>query len=186
MAGSLAALQPVQFSQQLHSPHQQPLMQQSPSHMAQQPFMATVTQLPNSHSKGPAGRLPWGAPGRLNSMGNGLLLPSCVPLPLIVCCSLPWVPAGVGWMRPAPSPSAPVPPAVLHHPHCSRAGRAPCQHFVQRLFFLLDSYSYKLLIAPVLLEEVVSRSQTFPFWLPCCPGTAPALALLSSAFSPIL
>ncbi|KAL2297482.1 hypothetical protein Nmel_016785 [Mimus melanotis] len=49
VAGSLAALQPVQFSQQLHSPHQQPLMQQSPGHMAQQPFMATVTQLQNSH-----------------------------------------------------------------------------------------------------------------------------------------
>ncbi|XP_059685314.1 hepatocyte nuclear factor 1-beta isoform X2 [Gavia stellata] len=49
VAGSLAALQPVQFSQQLHSPHQQPLMQQSPSHMTQQPFMATVTQLQNSH-----------------------------------------------------------------------------------------------------------------------------------------
>ncbi|XP_074496043.1 hepatocyte nuclear factor 1-beta-A isoform X1 [Sebastes fasciatus] len=43
VAGSLAALQPVQFSQQLHSPHQQSLMQQSPSHMSQQPFMATVT-----------------------------------------------------------------------------------------------------------------------------------------------
>lgn len=56
MAGSLAALQPVQFSQQLHSPHQQPLMQQSPgSHMAQQPFMAAVTQLQNSHSKDAAG-----------------------------------------------------------------------------------------------------------------------------------
>ncbi|XP_029629016.1 hepatocyte nuclear factor 1-beta-A-like isoform X3 [Salmo trutta] len=40
VAGSLAALQPVQFSQQLHSPHQHGLMQQSPS---QQPFMATVT-----------------------------------------------------------------------------------------------------------------------------------------------
>ncbi|XP_065503254.1 hepatocyte nuclear factor 1-beta isoform X1 [Caloenas nicobarica] len=49
VAGSLAALQPVQFPQQLHSPHQQPLMQQSPSHMTQQPFMATVTQLQNSH-----------------------------------------------------------------------------------------------------------------------------------------
>lgn len=50
VASSLAALQPVQFSQQLHSPHQQPLMQQSPgSHMAQQPFMAAVTQLQNSH-----------------------------------------------------------------------------------------------------------------------------------------
>ncbi|KAM8797193.1 hepatocyte nuclear factor 1-beta isoform 2-T2 [Eudromia elegans] len=49
VAGSLAALQPVQFSQPLHSPHQQPLMQQSPGHMAQQPFMATVTQLQNSH-----------------------------------------------------------------------------------------------------------------------------------------
>uniref|UniRef100_A0A3B5BAT8 HNF1 homeobox B n=1 Tax=Stegastes partitus TaxID=144197 RepID=A0A3B5BAT8_9TELE len=43
VAGSLAALQPVQFSQQLHSPHQQSLMQQSPSHMSQQPFMAAVT-----------------------------------------------------------------------------------------------------------------------------------------------
>ncbi|XP_067866593.1 hepatocyte nuclear factor 1-beta-like isoform X4 [Heterodontus francisci] len=48
-AGSLAALQPVQFSQQLHSPHQQPIMQQTQSHMSQQPFMATVTQLQNSH-----------------------------------------------------------------------------------------------------------------------------------------
>ena len=64
VAGSLAALQPVQFSQQLHSPHQQPLMQQSPgSHMAQQPFMAAVTQLQNSHSKdlGMSGREPQGA-----------------------------------------------------------------------------------------------------------------------------
>ncbi|XP_069040324.1 hepatocyte nuclear factor 1-beta-A isoform X2 [Lepisosteus oculatus] len=49
VTGGLAALQPVQFPQQLHSPHQQSLMQQSPSHMAQQPFMATVTQLQNSH-----------------------------------------------------------------------------------------------------------------------------------------
>lgn len=48
VASSLAALQPVQFSQQLHSPHQQSLMQQSPSHMSQQPFMATVT---HSHSQ---------------------------------------------------------------------------------------------------------------------------------------
>lgn len=48
VAGSLAALQPVPFSQQLHSPHQQSLMQQSPSHMSQQPFMATVT---HSHSE---------------------------------------------------------------------------------------------------------------------------------------
>ncbi|XP_015461160.1 hepatocyte nuclear factor 1-beta-A isoform X1 [Astyanax mexicanus] len=43
VAGSLATLQPVQFSQQLHSSHQQGLMQQSHSHMSQQPFMATVT-----------------------------------------------------------------------------------------------------------------------------------------------
>uniref|UniRef100_A0A8C5WS42 Hepatocyte nuclear factor 1 beta isoform C-terminal domain-containing protein n=1 Tax=Laticauda laticaudata TaxID=8630 RepID=A0A8C5WS42_LATLA len=45
------ALQPVQFSQQLHSPHQQSIMQQSTNPMAQQPFMAAVTQLQNSHSK---------------------------------------------------------------------------------------------------------------------------------------
>ncbi|XP_032072019.1 hepatocyte nuclear factor 1-beta [Thamnophis elegans] len=43
------ALQPVQFSQQLHSPHQQSIMQQSANPMAQQPFMAAVTQLQNSH-----------------------------------------------------------------------------------------------------------------------------------------
>ncbi|KAL2096724.1 hypothetical protein ACEWY4_008872 [Coilia grayii] len=44
VAGSLAALQPVQFSQTLHSPHhQQSLMQPSPAHMSQQPFMAAVT-----------------------------------------------------------------------------------------------------------------------------------------------
>uniref|UniRef100_A0A8C4S2M4 HNF1 homeobox Bb n=1 Tax=Erpetoichthys calabaricus TaxID=27687 RepID=A0A8C4S2M4_ERPCA len=49
VAGSLTALQPVQFPQQLHSPHQQTIMQQSPSHMSQQPFMATVAQLQNSH-----------------------------------------------------------------------------------------------------------------------------------------
>ncbi|XP_051717912.1 hepatocyte nuclear factor 1-beta-A [Ctenopharyngodon idella] len=42
VAGSLAALQPVQFSQQLSSPHQQ-LMQQSTGHMSQQPFMASVS-----------------------------------------------------------------------------------------------------------------------------------------------
>ncbi|XP_067221704.1 hepatocyte nuclear factor 1-beta-A [Chanodichthys erythropterus] len=42
VAGSLAALQPVQFSQQLSGPHQQ-LMQQSTGHMSQQPFMASVS-----------------------------------------------------------------------------------------------------------------------------------------------
>ncbi|KAJ3590238.1 hypothetical protein NHX12_008192 [Muraenolepis orangiensis] len=42
VSGSLATLQPVQFSQQLHSPHQQSLMHQS-GHMGQQPFMATIT-----------------------------------------------------------------------------------------------------------------------------------------------
>ncbi|XP_026081812.1 hepatocyte nuclear factor 1-beta-A isoform X2 [Carassius auratus] len=42
VASSLAALQPVQFSQQFNSPHQQ-LMQQSSSHMSQQPFMASVS-----------------------------------------------------------------------------------------------------------------------------------------------
>ncbi|XP_073472156.1 hepatocyte nuclear factor 1-beta isoform X2 [Aquarana catesbeiana] len=49
VAGSLAALQSVQFSNQLHSPHQQHIMQTSSGHMAQQPFMATMTHLQNSH-----------------------------------------------------------------------------------------------------------------------------------------
>ncbi|XDV32561.1 hypothetical protein PO909_003349 [Leuciscus waleckii] len=42
VSGSLAALQPVQFSQQLNVQHQQ-LMQQSTGHMSQQPFMASVS-----------------------------------------------------------------------------------------------------------------------------------------------
>ncbi|XP_051963769.1 hepatocyte nuclear factor 1-beta-A isoform X2 [Xyrauchen texanus] len=42
VASSLAALQPVQFSQQLNSHHQQ-LMQHSPGHMSQQPFMTSVS-----------------------------------------------------------------------------------------------------------------------------------------------
>ncbi|XP_077151626.1 hepatocyte nuclear factor 1-beta [Ranitomeya variabilis] len=49
VAGSLAALQSVQFSPQLQSPHQQAIMQQSSGHMVQQPFMATMTHLQNSH-----------------------------------------------------------------------------------------------------------------------------------------
>uniref|UniRef100_A0A4W4DTX9 Hepatocyte nuclear factor 1-beta n=1 Tax=Electrophorus electricus TaxID=8005 RepID=A0A4W4DTX9_ELEEL len=40
---SLASLQPVPFTTQLHTPHQQGLMQQPHNHMTQQPFMATVT-----------------------------------------------------------------------------------------------------------------------------------------------
>lgn len=51
VAGNLAALQSVQFSPQLHSPHQQSLMQHSSGHMTQQPFMATMAHLQNSHSK---------------------------------------------------------------------------------------------------------------------------------------
>ncbi|XP_076833174.1 hepatocyte nuclear factor 1-beta-A isoform X2 [Brachyhypopomus gauderio] len=46
VAGNLAALQPVSFSpqlQQIHTTHQQSLMQQPHTHMSQQPFMATVT-----------------------------------------------------------------------------------------------------------------------------------------------
>ncbi|XP_062408661.1 hepatocyte nuclear factor 1-beta-A isoform X1 [Sardina pilchardus] len=46
VAGSLAALQPVQFSQTLHSPHhQQGLMQPSSGHMSQQPFTVTHTHM---------------------------------------------------------------------------------------------------------------------------------------------
>lgn len=51
VAGSLAALQPVQFSQQLHPSYQQPLMQQVQSHINQSPFMATMAQIQNPHGK---------------------------------------------------------------------------------------------------------------------------------------
>ncbi|KAG7484797.1 hypothetical protein MATL_G00054140 [Megalops atlanticus] len=43
VAGGLTTLQPVQFPQQLQSPLQQGLTPQTPAHMSQQPFMATVT-----------------------------------------------------------------------------------------------------------------------------------------------
>lgn len=93
VAGSLAALQPVQFSQQLHSPHQQPLMQQSPgSHMAQQPFMAAVTQLQNSHMYThkqeppsipilPGFRRPWWSQTPAASVRS----PTCLPANSVPC-----------------------------------------------------------------------------------------------------
>ncbi|XP_056413529.1 hepatocyte nuclear factor 1-beta isoform X3 [Hyla sarda] len=68
VAGSLAALQSVQFSPQLHSPHQQSLMQQSSGHMSQQPFMATMTQLQNSHKQ-----KPWSTESFRNIRGVSLL-----------------------------------------------------------------------------------------------------------------
>ncbi|XP_014750133.1 PREDICTED: hepatocyte nuclear factor 1-alpha [Sturnus vulgaris] len=50
MGSSLTTLQPVQFSQQLHSSYQQPLMQQVQSHINQSPFMATMAQIQNPHT----------------------------------------------------------------------------------------------------------------------------------------
>uniref|UniRef100_A0A8D2KYA0 HNF1 homeobox A n=1 Tax=Varanus komodoensis TaxID=61221 RepID=A0A8D2KYA0_VARKO len=50
MGNSLATLQPVQFSQQLHPPYQQPLMQQVPSHLGQSSFMATMAQIQAPHA----------------------------------------------------------------------------------------------------------------------------------------
>ncbi|KAM8961933.1 hepatocyte nuclear factor 1-alpha isoform 1-T1 [Pelodytes ibericus] len=50
MGSSLTTLQPVQFSQQLHSSHQQPIVQQVQGHMTQSPFMATMAQLQSPHA----------------------------------------------------------------------------------------------------------------------------------------
>ncbi|XP_075424530.1 hepatocyte nuclear factor 1-alpha isoform X2 [Ascaphus truei] len=50
MGSSLTTLQPVQFSQQLHHSHQQPIMQQVQGHMTQSPFMATMAQLQSPHA----------------------------------------------------------------------------------------------------------------------------------------
>ncbi|XP_070256294.1 hepatocyte nuclear factor 1-alpha isoform X1 [Myotis yumanensis] len=50
MGSSLATLQPVQFSQPLHPSYQQPLMSPVQSHMAQNPFMATMAQLQSPHA----------------------------------------------------------------------------------------------------------------------------------------
>ncbi|NXB62194.1 HNF1A factor, partial [Struthidea cinerea] len=50
MGSSLTTLQPVQFSQQLHTSYQQPLMQQVQSHINQSPFMATMAQIQNPHA----------------------------------------------------------------------------------------------------------------------------------------
>lgn len=51
MGSSLTTLQPVQFSQPLHPSYQQPLMPPVQSHMAQNPFMATMAQLQSPHGK---------------------------------------------------------------------------------------------------------------------------------------
>nr|Q91739.2 RecName: Full=Hepatocyte nuclear factor 1-alpha-B; Short=HNF-1-alpha-B; Short=HNF-1A-B; AltName: Full=LFB1; AltName: Full=Transcription factor 1-B; Short=TCF-1-B; AltName: Full=XlFB1b [Xenopus laevis] len=50
VGSSLTTLQSVQFSQQLHPSHQQPIVQQVQSHMAQSPFMATMAQLQSPHA----------------------------------------------------------------------------------------------------------------------------------------
>ncbi|XP_018412940.1 PREDICTED: hepatocyte nuclear factor 1-alpha [Nanorana parkeri] len=50
VGSSLTTLQPVQFSQQIHTSHQQPLVQQVQSHMTQNPFMATMAQLQSPHA----------------------------------------------------------------------------------------------------------------------------------------
>ncbi|KAG9487350.1 hypothetical protein GDO78_007295 [Eleutherodactylus coqui] len=50
VGSSLTTLQPVQFSQQIHPSHQQPLVQQVQGHMTQNPFMATMAQLQSPHA----------------------------------------------------------------------------------------------------------------------------------------
>ncbi|XP_056386495.1 hepatocyte nuclear factor 1-alpha isoform X2 [Hyla sarda] len=50
VGSSLTTLQPVQFSQQIHHSHQQPIVQQVQGHMAQNPFMATMAQLQSPHA----------------------------------------------------------------------------------------------------------------------------------------
>ncbi|KAH0625521.1 hypothetical protein JD844_015067 [Phrynosoma platyrhinos] len=50
MGSSLATLQPVPFSQQLHPSYQQPIMQQVQSHLNQSPFMATMAQIQAPHA----------------------------------------------------------------------------------------------------------------------------------------
>uniref|UniRef100_A0A8C5P9E7 HNF1 homeobox A n=1 Tax=Leptobrachium leishanense TaxID=445787 RepID=A0A8C5P9E7_9ANUR len=50
VGSSLTTLQPVQFSQQLHPSHQQPIVQQVQGHMAQNSFMATMAQLQSPHA----------------------------------------------------------------------------------------------------------------------------------------
>ncbi|KAM4807566.1 hepatocyte nuclear factor 1-alpha [Rhinophrynus dorsalis] len=50
VGSSLTTLQPVQFSQQLHHSHQQPIVQQVQGHMTQNPFMATMAQLQSPHA----------------------------------------------------------------------------------------------------------------------------------------
>ncbi|XP_007897264.1 hepatocyte nuclear factor 1-alpha isoform X1 [Callorhinchus milii] len=49
MGSSLTTLQPVQFPQQLHAPHQQ-VMQQVQGHMTPSSFMATMAQFQNPHA----------------------------------------------------------------------------------------------------------------------------------------
>ncbi|XP_075687557.1 hepatocyte nuclear factor 1-alpha isoform X2 [Rhinoderma darwinii] len=50
VGSNLTTLQPVQFSQQIHPSHQQPIVQQVQGHMTQNPFMATMAQLQSPHA----------------------------------------------------------------------------------------------------------------------------------------
>ncbi|XP_040205856.1 hepatocyte nuclear factor 1-alpha isoform X2 [Rana temporaria] len=50
VGSSLTPLQPVQFSQQIHTSPQQQLVQQVQGHMTQNPFLATMAQLQSPHA----------------------------------------------------------------------------------------------------------------------------------------
>ncbi|MGH0162718.1 UNVERIFIED_CONTAM: hypothetical protein FKN15_064233 [Acipenser sinensis] len=65
VGGGLTALQPVQFQQQLHHGHQQPIMQQFQSHMAQNSFMATMAQFQSPHMYSHKSELPQYTPTSL-------------------------------------------------------------------------------------------------------------------------
>uniref|UniRef100_A0A3B3QNU3 HNF1 homeobox a n=1 Tax=Paramormyrops kingsleyae TaxID=1676925 RepID=A0A3B3QNU3_9TELE len=57
VGGGFTTLQPISFQQQLHTPHQQPITQQFPSHMGPSSFMATMAPLP-CHNSGHRPRRP--------------------------------------------------------------------------------------------------------------------------------
>lgn len=162
-------------------------MQQSPSHMTQQPFMATVTQLQNSHSKGPAGGCEGKGPENEFGWKISFLPSSRSPLPKLAPLArafLPRVPAGAGLRagctavrggRILPHPLLPLgrisrTTALLP---CGRDA-APTSILYKLLFF-----SFRVLIAKT---HALGKEVAGPIALPA-KQTLPRAALKGSGFT---
>lgn len=167
-------------------------MQQSPSHMTQQPFMATVTQLQNSHSKGPGGSCEGKGPENYFRWKI-----SFCALPALPCPSLrPWLPPFSRGYQPArrrerdarrcgvaaSCPILSLPRAIRRAAspvrlRCCPAGgmQHPRSSVLYKFYF-----SFHVLIAKT---PALPKEESEPFVLPA-KQTLPRCVLKGSGFAP--